>query len=131
MLSVEHHACCEEYAEGCISCTMHQEIRKDERRQISALIAAEGPWCGQCQSYEYAISLSRLGEDAETVYVINPDFIEEDSLLRVAYIHVTQEEVFPPVKTITSECLIDVDSDGKVLGIEILNWPARSGSHGS
>ena len=119
------HECCEEYAEGCVSCTMHEAIRNDERKIISALIAAEGPWCSSCKSHDYAISLAYEGSNANTVYKINPDAIDEDSLISVAYINITQEEINTPVKTVSVECNLDIDDLGNVIGIEILEWPKK------
>lgn len=104
---------------------MHEAIRVDERRLISALIAAEGPWCSECRTYEYAIGLAREGSSAQTVYTLNPDAIDEDSLVGAAYINIMQEEITPPVKTVSVECNLDVDEEGNVIGIEILNWPRK------
>lgn len=117
------HDCCEEYAEGCVSCTLHQTLREDERKRIAALIAAEGPWCSECRSHEYAMSLAREGSKAETVYVINPEAVTEDSIVRTAYINITQDEIHPPVTTISVDCNLDVDEQGNVVGVEILQWP--------
>jgi hypothetical protein len=41
-----------------------------------------------------------------------------------AYIWVEKEAITPPIKSITEvECNIDVGSDNRVIGVEILGWP--------
>lgn len=119
------HGCCEEYADGCVSCTQHEAIREDERRHISALIAAEGPWCSACKSHKYAVSLAYQGSKAETVYSLHPESLEVDWLVRAAYINITQEEITPPIRTVSVECNLDIDQNGNVVGIEILDWPVK------
>lgn len=117
--------CCEEYADGCVSCNLHETIRQDERRHIAALIAAEGPWCSACKSYEFSMSLARKGSRTETVYVLNPDALEVDPLLGVAYIHIIREEISTPIETVSVQCNLDIDSSGNVIGVEILEWPVK------
>lgn len=117
------HECCYEYAEGCVSCNLHEDIRIDERMKISALISAEGPWCNQCHSYDYAVSLAYKGSKAETVYTLYPESIEVDSLIQAAYINITQEEISPPIRTVSVACNLDIDQNGNVVGIEVLEWP--------
>ena len=116
-------SCCEEYADGCFSCSLHEAIRDDERNLIASLIAQEGPWCN-CKTYKYAVSLARQGSKAETVYTLSADRIDIDPEINAAYLHINPQDVRPPITTLTDiECNIDIDADGNVVGVEILNWP--------
>lgn len=116
------HDCCEEYADNCVSCNLHQSIRFDERRKIASLIAQEGPWCTHCKTYEHAISLATEGSSTDTVYTLNSDKIEIGDHGQ-AYFYVDPQDIVPPVTTKSVECYIDVDANGRVIGVEILNWP--------
>ena len=117
------HDCCEEYAENCVSCSLHESIRQDERQIIASLVDKSITWQDQSVRSRVISTVSR-GSRNSTVEHISPYEISIDEDVSVAYLWIEKESIKPPLTTLTDvDCNIDIDADGKVLGVEILKWP--------
>ena len=115
------HECCEEYAENCVSCSLHENIRQDERFLIADILSKKITWQDQ-ELRGKVIDLVIRGSSGDKRKLIEYSTIDIDNTS--AYIWVEKEEITPPITTITDvECNIDVGSNNRVIGVEILNWP--------
>jgi uncharacterized protein YuzE len=123
---VDLHDCCEEYAENCVSCTLHESIRQDERVLIAEILTKRVAWQDQ-EFRNKIISLVTRGSSEEKRKIVQYSTIDIDS--DSAYIWIEKEKIQPPIKTLTEvDCNIDVGSDNRVVGIEILKWPEEAGN---
>ena len=120
------HECCEEYAEGCVSCSLHADIRKDERYVISALLDQMIDWKNQELRSRVLNLVSQGSSIKKSTFIEHPEVSEQNGS---AYIWIKKDQIKPPLTTLCDvECNIDVDADKNVIGIEILDWPDHEGN---
>lgn len=122
-VNVDLHECCEEYAENCVSCNLHQNIRRDERQLIANLLDQLIDWKNP-ELRNRVLSIASKGSSINKPNIVEHSTIEveEDS----AYIWIEKQSIKPPLSQISEvDCLIDVDADKKIIGVEILGWPTQ------
>lgn len=119
------HDCCEEYAEGCVSCSLHADIRKDERQVISTLLDTMVDWKNQ-ELRSRVLNLVSKGSSIKSSLFIEEKEVDVDRESGSAYVWIKKDQIKPPLTTLTDvECNIDVDADREVIGLEIFHWPGR------
>lgn len=115
------HDCCEEYAEGCVSCNLHEDIRRDERYVISTLLDKMIDWKNQELRSRVLNLVSKGSSINQKTFIENPEVDVQDGS---AYIWIKKDKIKPPLTTLSDvECNIDIDADSEVIGVEIINWP--------
>jgi uncharacterized protein YuzE len=120
---VSIHECCYEYADNCVSCSLHSDIRKDERSLIAGILSSQDFWSNQ-EIKAQVIDLVLKGSSNPKTTYLKPYKIEYDKFANAAYILVEAKSIRPPIRTVSDlTCNVDIDADGRVAGLEVFEWP--------